>query len=206
MSSHLSIHVPAAIRCVLLVLLVAGPVATQGFSQNVDPLQPAIQGQPVEDLRLAVQLPSAQAIERLRSLVDKVPNYYNAQYQLGLALAKAGSYREALGPFAEARSIGARENINNAALLNTTGWTYYLLGSYTLSRDNLEEAKKTVSPADRGLSEKILNNLGTLYLAMGDLKSSRQYFSQSSQLFGSAFAKDNIKSIGRIEALIQTRQ
>lgn len=187
-----------SVKVALVIAIAAGGMSVCIWGQT-DPLQPKMPANAVAALQAALPLPPDQAVGALQTVVRQWPTYYNAQYNLGLSLLKLQRYQEALSAFRAAQPIGDGEHINNAALLNSIGWTCYLLGDYTQSQQNYEQALGSAPSQDSALSEKILNNLGTLHLATGDIAGAKQYFTMSSQRFQSDFAQQNLAAIANIE-------
>lgn len=180
------------------------------FAQEpVDALQPSIKGEPVRvyeeahELRVSGDLTAAETL--LTKAVRRWPNYYRAQYELGLVLSQLGKYDDAIARLKVAQDIGNREGIDTAALLNSLGWTYYLSGSYAQAEATLKIALSASRQSATLDTPKVLNNLGMVYLTKGDFELSKQYFGEAAQVFNSDFANQSLESITRIEEQLKKR-
>lgn len=191
------------VQFALVVLLSFWSIPLQA---QTDPIQPKFEGAVVKEVESAIGIRENgqfnEAISQLRIIALQHPDYFRAQYQLGLAFAQDGKYVEASKAFVAAKEITKTTQIDKiayASLQNSLGWTYYLMGDFKNSESNLKSALELLGTANPELNPKVLNNLGMLYYTKGDLDMAKRYFKESETRFGSAYAAQKLGSISRIQ-------
>lgn len=149
---------------------------------------------------------SADAVEQLETLVREHPTYYRAWYNLALARAERHQYGAAEGAFRKAQQVKAAEGISDATLDNSLGWLYILMGRYQDAELMLMRAWQSNETAPSGFREKVLNNLGTLYIRLGNPAKAREYLEQAATQYGSQVARDNLALVEQLERQQRERQ
>jgi len=145
-----------------------------------------------------------EAIDALRPVVEKEPEYYLAWYNLGLAQAKFGEVGAAAESLAKALELKERFQIPDATIYNSLGWTHYLRGDYLAAKPVLEKAV-----VQEGLSEssrtRALNNLGTVLLRLREFDQAQDTLQRANEM-GSGRAEVNLKVLDTARAVTVRQQ
>ncbi|MDX1530753.1 MAG: tetratricopeptide repeat protein [Rhodothermales bacterium] len=124
---------------------------------------------------------------------------YPAVYNRALQQAERQQYEAAERSFRRAIAIKNREGISDARPYNALGWLYVLMGRFSDAEEFLLQALQSREQAPPGFREKVLNNLGTLYIRIGDAANARRYLTLAVREFDSAVARENLQLLDRME-------
>ncbi len=139
------------------------------------------------------------AIEKLKAIIKKQPDYYLAHYNLALALARKRKYGEAIKYFEKAIEIKKKKNISDPGIYNSFGWVLLLKGDYDRAEKYLLLALSREKELKKKDVKKILNNLGLLYLYKRNLPKSEKFFRRAAKEFNSLLAKNNLNMLNSIK-------
>jgi len=151
----------------------------------------------------------AESAVALRKILEQAPSYYRAQYNLALLYAFQGKNDDAIAAFDKALVIKEREGIHDASLDNSIGWFYLLRGDFATAERHLQSALAELE-VDEGVSDstrsKIYNNLGTLYLYMGELDRASDYLETAKSKFGSELATRNLDMLRDLRLRVERKE
>lgn len=174
-----------------------------------DPLQPHITGDQVARLQEARVARRAgdvdRAVDMLRRLTATAPSYYRAHYELGLSLAEQQKYEESVRAFEGALAVKDREGIDDATIYNSLGWTSFLAGDYSRAEKELLRSLNCGEAQTPRSHEKVLNNLGMLYIHTGDRASAKRYLERAVEQHDSSLARRNLKLLDSLKAKARGR-
>ncbi len=139
------------------------------------------------------------AIEKLKAVIKKQPDYYLAHYNLALALARKRKYNEAIKHFEKAIEIKNKKNIKDPGIYNSFGWVLLLKGDYDRAEKYFLLALSREKEFKKKEVKKILNNLGFLYLYKKNLSKAEKFFTRAAKEFGSTLAKNNLNMLKSIK-------
>lgn len=190
-------------RRLALALVVAALVAPAARAQT-DAWQttlPPAHVQRADEAKSALRHGDAAAAEqKYRELLAVEPDYYRAQYNLGLALLAQGRNEEAAAALERAVEIRAKLGLDEPTLFNSLGWAHYLAGDLAKAEAAYlrgVELAATNSPAS---NQKLFNNLGTLYLRQGRLDDAEAVLVRARDQFGSAQAETGLEMVRSLRA------
>jgi Flp pilus assembly protein TadD len=183
-----------------LVLLVLCASSGAAFAQ-VDAFQkniPAADVKVMQDAR-ALRLKGRYdpAIKVLQELVVRQPDYFNAHYELGLALSsRAESTADGLPELEKAAALKrAHPEINDAHVFNSLGWAYMFSYKPKQAEAAFKEAEKNVDQLSPDARKRLFNNMGYFYLTRGKLKDSEKYLNLAATKYDSAPATKNLRTL-----------
>lgn len=145
-----------------------------------------------------------EAIDVLREVVRREPDFFKAQRRLGEYLVERGRHAEAIAHLEQAARIREKEKVGDNGVYNSLGWAYLLHGDYSRSEQALLKARDAQAPLEQRV--KVQNNLGYLYMTTGQVEKSRKAFSDAAPNDRSGFAAEQLKSLDRYEQLRQQRK
>lgn len=121
----------------------------------------------------------AEAIESFREAVRLSPDWAEAQYWLGGALAETGRLKDSLKPLKLAMQLKPETDQNDLYILAAYGLgnSYFRLGRYREAVEAYEKAKSR----DAGLS-RVRYNLGLAFVQLGKLREAVQEFKEAVRL------------------------
>jgi len=162
------------------------------FQAKIDPTT-AQRLQEARKLRVAGELDTS--IVQLKELVVRNPNYYAANYNLGLALTDAKRPNEGIHFLERARSIREADKIPDATIYNSLGWAYMVDGRFTDAESAFQLAQRNQGLLSTESKTRRYNNWGWLYLSTGRTDLAKRKFQVAEREFGSDYATKNIKAI-----------
>jgi len=142
----------------------------------------------------------AQAETALKTLIGKQPDYYAANYDLGLILADQGIYPEAVSYLETAKSIRERKQVKDATIYNSLGWAYMLKGDTQSALANFNTGKANEEKLTLESRARLYNNLGLLYMSTGQYSESRQALQVAADKYGNKLATQNLVTLNRLAA------
>ena len=143
---------------------------------------------------------NAQLMEQYRELLAVEPDYYRAQYNLGLALLAQGRNEEAAAALERAVEIRARLGLDEPTIFNSLGWARYLAGDLARAEAAYLEGVKLAPRNSRASNQKLFNNLGALYLRQGRLDDAEAVLVRARDEFGSVQAESNLEMVRSLRA------
>jgi tetratricopeptide (TPR) repeat protein len=191
-------------RCLLAataaLLLAAGAAQAQ-----VDAFQKQIPAADVRELEQARALRArkqpAEAIKILEPLVARQPQFFNAQYELGLAISdtspESGKAIPALEKAAALKR--AHPEVTDAHVFNTLGWAYMLSGQPKPAEAAFKEAEARRDQLTPDVQRRLYNNLGFLYLSTGRRDAAEKYLHTAAEKYDSAQARTNLKTLNALK-------
>lgn len=188
----------------LLLLVSVVCFALPVWSQS-DKYQQEISADVVVELEKGRQLRRAgkfeDATKKLSAITDSQPDYFLAQYNLALAHAQSEDYEQAVMAFEEALRIREEQGIAEATVYNSAAWTYMLAGDYNRSEQLFKIALKGENQEllSKESKRRLLNNVGLLYMYMGDLGQSREHLQKADSVYGGTLVQKNLDLLMSLE-------
>ena len=138
-----------------------------------------------------------EAVAVLESLVARRPDYFNAQYELGLALSDApDDIPKAVPAFEKAVALKrSHSEITDAHVLNSLGWAYMYTGKTAKAEATLKEAESQADQLTPDVRKKLYNNLGYLYLNSGNPAQAERYLRIAAEKYESKQAQSNLATL-----------
>jgi tetratricopeptide (TPR) repeat protein len=143
---------------------------------------------------------SGQAESAFKALIGKQPDYYAANYNLGLVYADEGKYPQAIDYLEAARSIRERKSLQDATIYNSLGWTYMLQGNLTKAEANFVVGKNNEDKLTQQSRSRLYNNLGLLYMYQGRYAESREALTLAAEKYDNKLATNNLKTLDQLTA------
>lgn len=190
----------------LQVVLGLGAVALCASAlAQVDRFQPGVAPADVAIVKqaqaLRAQKKPDEAVAVLEPLVRRQPDYFSAQYELGLALSDTPSNIPKAVPVLEkaAELKRTRPEITDAHVLNSLGWAYMYTGNKGKAESTFKEAVERKDQLTPEVQKKLYNNLGYLYLNAGDPVRAEAYLRVAADTYGSTQAKANLDTLDALK-------
>lgn len=119
---------------------------------------------------------------------------------IGLVLQEQGKYQEAIRYYEEAKTIFVANNFTTdlSRVLTNLGQAYYLLGDFSASKKNLQEALKYQTDSKKVTME-IHSNLSKLYKKQGQFGLALSHFEDFTRYKDSIFEEDRMKNINELQ-------
>lgn len=189
---------PNALVVTLALLVAPGARAqTDAWQTNLPPAHVRM----ADEAKSALRHGDAAAAERrYRELLAVEPDYYRAQYNLGLALLAKGENEAAAVELERAVEIRARLGLSEPTLFNSLGWAHFLAGNLDKAEAAYLEGVKLAAANSRGSNQRLFNNLGSLYLRQGRLDEAEKALVRARDEFGSAQAEANLEMVRSLRA------
>ena len=184
----------------LLTAIVVLSVIGQARAQ-VDSFQLGISAAEVRKLQQAKALRKSgktkEAISVLRDVVSRQPDYFNAQYELGLAISdNLENIADAIPPLEKAAAIKrVTPSVTDAHIFNSLGWAYMYTGRKAEAEKVLKEAEASSNQLAPDAQRRLYNNLGFLYLNKGNTQAAESYLRIAAEKYGSTQARQNLKTL-----------
>jgi Flp pilus assembly protein TadD len=154
-----------------------------------------------DEAKSALRQGDAEAAEqRYRELLAVEPDYYRAQYNLGLALLAQGENEAAAAALERAVEIRAKLGLDEPTVFNSLGWAWFLAGNLEKAEAAYLEGVKLAASNSRGSNQRLFNNLGSLYLRQGRLEEAEKALLRARDEFGSAQAEANLEMVRSLRA------
>lgn len=182
-----------------LVLVFPGETATaqDRYQAHV----PAVAQQQLQQAKSAyVAGQASDAVRSMSRLTASQPNYYAAQYNLGLALAESGKTKEGIAALEQARAIRERDGIADATIYNSLGWAYMLDGQLAPAEKAFETARHNEAQLSPESKARLYNNMGWLYMNTGRTDLARQSLQTAETRYGSSYATRNLSALEKLSA------
>lgn len=190
-------HIPAF--CAAFLFFASPLYPADPFQANIQPSDVARLESGRHQLRAYDYKNAEQVFE---SLVKSNPDYYRANYNLGVALAAQGKHAEAIQAFEKALSIQSKMRIKEYSVLNALGWSHLSIGNYQKAEEYLNEALSHEAENSSSLNVQILNNLGLLYYNTRDITRARECLEKASNNYQSNSAKEMLVLVNQLERFI----
>ncbi len=186
---------------VLVIAILGAHAGITAFAQ--DPYQTSIERNYVESLNGAHQARArgdlAAAKRQLHELLEHKPDYYLANYNLGLVYLDLKLPELAVEYLEKAAAIRTRQGINDYTIYNTLGWVYMSLKRYTdAERSYLRSIDYEASNSEE-LNRKTYQNLGALYYILQDTQSARKYLNVAIERYHSETARGTLDLVDELE-------
>lgn len=186
---------------VALVVAALGVPTARAQTDAWQTTLPPAHVQRAEEAKSALRHGDAAAAERkYRELLAVEPDYYRAQYNLGLALLAQGRNEEAAAALERAVEIRARLGLDEPTIFNSLGWAHYLAGDLARAEAAYLEGVKLAPRNSRASNQKLFNNLGALYLRQGRLDDAEAVLVRARDEFGSVQAEANLEMVRSLRA------
>jgi len=191
---------PRRVALAVLVVALVAPAARPQTDTWQTTLPPA-HVQRADEAKSALRHGDAEEAERkYRELLAVEPDYYRAQYNLGLALLAQGRNEEAAAALERAVEIRARLGLDEPTVFNSLGWAHYLAGDLARAEAAYLEGVKLAPVNSRSSNQKLFNNLGALYLRQGRLDDAEAVLVRARDEFGSVQAEANLEMVRSLRA------
>lgn len=184
----------------LCMLVLAAGAAAPAHAQ-ADAYQPQIPAAEVRQLEqartLRLQKKPKDAIPLLEQLVGRQPDYFNAQYELGLAYSDViDDIPRSIPPLERAAALKrTHPEITDAHVFNSLGWAYMYTGRSAQAEAAFKEAEAHADQLTPEVRRKLYNNLGYLYLNTGNPAAAEKYLHVAAEQYDSAQARHNLKTL-----------
>lgn len=190
----------------------ANAQTSDAFGQVVDPVASA-EVDRAKKLRLpfgkspdAARKDAKRAVDILQAVVAKRPDYYRAQFNLGLAWHEAGDYAKSSMAFEKAMKIRLDRKIVDISMLNSAGWVSLQNGDYATAISRLELALKDITQGTRSTQSSVYYNLGQVYFLTQRFSEAEKYLLTAKNQYGSAQAAETLKLIAKTKSGIKARR
>lgn len=194
------------VRTWLPGLVLAAALAVADARAQVDRFQPQIPVVEVQHLEQARELRKQkrpkEAIPVLQAVVTRQPEYFNAQYELGLAQSDVlDEIAKSIPALERAAALKrAHPEVTDAHVFNSLGWVYMYTGRTSDAERLFKEAERNLQQLSLDAQRRLNNNLGTLYLNTGRHDEAEKYLQVASQKYGSAQASQHLKTLDKVKA------
>jgi Flp pilus assembly protein TadD len=131
--------------------------------------------------QLRLQGKAAESVEALKPIAVEHPDFFFAQYNLGLAYQSKGDTPAAISALTKAKEIREKDKIADATIYNSLGWVYLSGGNYQQALKEFKTAEKpeNFSALSTSSQQKLLNNIAVTYAFSGDSKLANEYFAKA---------------------------
>lgn len=159
-----------------LALVIAAPVCAQ-----VDAFQKQIPAADVAALKkaqaLRAQKKPAEAVAALQSLVARQPDYFNAQFELALAISDTpADIAKSIPAFEKAAELKRRHpEVTDARVFNSLGWAYMYNADSAHALKAFKEAEEHLDQLSPEIQRRLYNNIGYLNLLSGRRSEADKY-------------------------------
>lgn len=147
-----------------------------------------------------------RAVDILQAVVAKRPDYYRAQFNLGLAWHEAGDYAKSTQAFEKAMKIRLDRKIEDISLLNSAGWVSLQNGDYATAIVRLKMALEDIEQGTKATQSSVYYNLGQVYFLTQRFTDAEQYLTKAKNEYGSAQAAETLKLIAKTKSGIKARR
>jgi tetratricopeptide (TPR) repeat protein len=185
--------------------LVAVAICIAGSAHaQVDEFQPQVPANEVQQLLKARMLRKLkqpkEAIPVLQALVARQPDYFNAQYELGLAISDTiDDIRKAIPELEKAAALKRRlPEIKDSHVFNSLGWAYMYTGQTSRAEAAFKEAESQLAQLEPDVRRRLYNNLGVLYLNTGRRVEANKYLLLAAHKYGSTQAQVNLRTLDAV--------
>lgn len=194
-------------KALLVAVLICVPLALLKGQEPRDPYQD-VAPDLVRKVDLAKQKQllgdpqqNDEAASLLLDVLQSKPDYYRALYNLGLIYLAKNEADKAVEVLERAKAIrDQNSNLqNDNAILNTLGWAYLNAGDLDKAERYLKAAYDMKTKNDPHLNERVMNNLGYLYLQEGKTTEARKLLDESRKQFNSSRANSIMKLVNEYE-------
>lgn len=191
-------------RLMIIGTLLAAGLAPPAQAQ-VDSFQsqvPAAEVRQLDKARMLRKLKRpADAVAVLKPLVVRQPEYFNAHYELGLALSDViEEIEKSVSALEKAAALKrTHPEVTDAHVFNTLGWVYMYTGNTQRAEALFKEAEAHMQQLSPDVQRRLHNNLGTLYLNTGRRTEAAKYLQTAADRYGSTQATQSLKSLDEIK-------
>jgi Tfp pilus assembly protein PilF len=141
---------------------------------------------------------AAQSVATLQPVLAQDPSNFRAQYNLALALAETDP-KAAESAFEKAEQLGESQGLPDPTIYNSYGWMLNQEGKYAAAEQQFNKGMQHFEALSDSSKQRLLNNLGLLYLQTGRLDQAQQQFTRSAAQFNSDGAKRSLDIISSIK-------
>jgi tetratricopeptide (TPR) repeat protein len=140
-----------------------------------------------------------QSIETLKDATAKDSSNFRAQYNLALGLAGTDQKVAADSAFLKAIEAGEAQGMPDPTIYNSYGWFLMQQGKYSAAEQQFNKGVKHIDALSDGSKQRLLNNLGMLYMQTDRIDKAQAQFSKTASAFDSAGAKRSLAIIQTIK-------
>jgi len=146
--------------------------------------------------KLRAEKRSEEAVALLQDLTRRRPDYFNAQFELALAISdKSSDIGKSIPVFERAAALKrANPLITDARVFNSLGWAYLYTGDRSRAGQAFSEAQRNSAQLSPEVQRKLNNNIGNLNLVAGRTAEAQRYFKTASDQ-GSRSAAYNLEVV-----------
>ena len=164
----------------MLALLVGVAQPAWGKADRFQPEIPEESVQILEDARdIRRNGDYKRAVNTLKPLLNREPDYFLAHYNLALNYLELGKYESAEHEFSEAKKIRERLTLPEATIYNSFGWFYLIQGKYNEAKENFLKGVQHQEYLNQKSKGKLFHNLGRLYTYEGELQLGEKYLEKA---------------------------
>ena len=144
---------------------------------------------------------SDQAITILADVVKRNPNFFSAQYNLGLAYLDQKQNDQGIAALEKAAALKRSiPSITDASIFNSLGWAYMLKGDYIKAEASLKEGELNANSLSDESKRRLYTNTGWLYMNTGRFNEAEKYLKIVNEKYDSKFARENLKIIDEVRS------
>lgn len=141
---------------------------------------------------LRIEGKTTQAIEALGNIVQREPENFLAQYNLGLALASSDDLQKARDPLVAAAALRDKAGSGDPTVYNSAGWVLMQTGDPQAAVPYFEKGLALESELSATSKARLLNNFGLTLLQVGDHERARTMLVRARDEFKSKQAGANL--------------
>ena len=142
------------------------------------------------------------SVQLLEETVRQNPDYYRAQFNLGLAYHELGNYEKSTRAFNAALKIRKEKNITDATLLNTAGWVSLKNGDFKRAERLLKQAETETRGTKTYTEGAVQGNLGELYFLTQRFDDAQRHLKIARDQFGSKDAEYYLQLLAKTQRLL----
>ena len=120
-----------------------------------------------------------QSIQTLKEVVAKDPSNFRGLYNLAMALAESPQKDAAAGDFAKAIELGEEQGMPDPTIYNSYGWYLTQQGKFAEAQLQYDKGMKYFDKLPDDSKQRLLNNIGLLYLQTGQIDKAEAQFAQT---------------------------
>ncbi len=191
----------------LAIVVFASPANSQDAKDKYQSEIPSGDVAKFSDARLKrIAGNSDQAITILADVVKRNPNFFSAQYNLGLAYLNKKQNDDGIAALEKAAALKRSiPSITDASIFNSLGWAYMLKGDYVNAEASLKEGERNVDLLSDDSKRRLYTNTGWLYMNTGRFNEAEKYLKKVNDKYDSKFARENLKIIEEVKSQRKTQ-
>jgi Tfp pilus assembly protein PilF len=140
------------------------------------------------------------SIQTLKEAVAQDPSSFRGQYNLAMALSGTDQKDAANSAFEKAIATGEAQGMPDPTIYNTYGWFLMQQNKYAAAEQQLNKGMKYLDKLPDNSKQRLLNNLGLLYMQTGQIDKAQAQFAKSASSFNNPGAQRSLAIIQTIKS------